>query len=134
VARFYRGRPLEEELGNGWAEGVHGEDFDRCLKVYVSSFEARQTFTMEYRLRRSDGEYRWVLDIGAPRFAADDTFLGFIGSCIDITERRQAQDRFRLMVEASPNGIVLFNAQGQIVLVNACVEKLFGYKRQELIG
>jgi two-component system sensor kinase FixL len=130
----FTGRPLEEELGNGWAEGVHSEDLDRCLKVYVSSFDARQPFTMEYRLRRSDGEYRWVLDNGTPRFASDDTFLGFIGSCIDITERRQAQDRFRLVVEASPNGIVLFNAQGQIVLVNARAEKLFGYERQELIG
>jgi two-component system, LuxR family, sensor kinase FixL len=130
----FTGRPLEEELGNGWAEGVHIEDFDGCLKVYLNSFNARQPFTMEYRLRRSDGEYRWVLDNGAPRFASDDTFLGFIGSCIDITERRQAQERFRLVVEASPNGIVLFNAQGDIVLVNARAEKLFGYERQELIG
>jgi two-component system, LuxR family, sensor kinase FixL len=130
----FTGRPLEKELGNGWAEGIHSEDFDRSLEVYLNSFDARQPFTMEYRLRRSDGEYRWVLYNGAPRFASDDTFVGFIGSCIDITERRQAQDRFRLVVEASPNGIVLFNAQGQIVLVNACAEKLFGYERQELIG
>jgi PAS domain S-box-containing protein len=89
---------------------------------------------MEYRLRRSDGEYRWVLDIGTPRFAPDGTFLGYIGSCIDITERKQAQERFRLVVEASPNGIVLVNAKGHIVLANACVEKLFGYGRDELIG
>jgi two-component system, LuxR family, sensor kinase FixL len=130
----FTGRPLEEELGNGWAEGVHSEDFDRCLKTYLNFFDARQPFTMEYRLRRSDGEYRWVLDNGAPRFASDNTFLGFIGSCIDITERRQAQERFRLVVEASPTGIVLFNAQGHIVLVNARAEKLFGYERQELIG
>jgi two-component system, LuxR family, sensor kinase FixL len=130
----FTGRPLEQELGNGWAEGVHREDFDRCFEVYVNSFDARQPFTMEYRLRRSDGEYRWVLDIGTPRFAADGTFLGYIGSCIDITERKQAQERFRLVVEASPNGIVLVNAQGLIALVNACVEKLFGYGREELIG
>src|SRR5258706_4981435 len=89
---------------------------------------------MEYRLRRSDGEYRWVLDIGTPRFAHDGTFLGYIGSCLDITERKQAQERFRLVVEASPNGIVLVNANGHIVLANACVEKLFGYGREELIG
>ena len=130
----FTGRRLEQELGNGWAEGVHREDFERCLEVYVNSFDARQPFTMEYRLRRSDGEYRWVLDNGAPRFASDGTFLGYIGSCIDITERKQAQDRFRLVVEASPNGIVLVNAQGHIVLVNTCVEKLFGYGREELIG
>ena len=130
----FTGRSLEQELGNGWAEGVHREDFDRCFEVYANSFDARQPFTMEYRLRRSDGEYRWVLDNGIPYFAGDGTFLGYIGSCIDITELKQAQDRFRLLVEASPNGIILVNAQGHIVLVNARAEKLFGYQRQELIG
>jgi two-component system sensor kinase FixL len=130
----FTGRPLEQELGNGWAQGVHHEDFDHCLKVYVDAFDAREPFTMEYRLRRRDGEYRWVLDNGTPRFASDGRFLGYIGSCLDITDRNQAQERFRLAVEASPNGIVLVNAQGQIVLLNACVEKLFGYQRQELIG
>jgi PAS domain S-box-containing protein len=130
----FTGRPLEQELGNRWAEGVHREDFERCFEVYVNSFDTRQLFTMEYRSRRSDGAYRWVLDSGAPRFASDGTFLGYIGSCIDITDRKQAQDRFRLVVEASPNGIVLVNAQGHIMLVNTCVEKLFGYGREELIG
>ena len=130
----FTGRSLEQELGDGWAAGVHREDFDRCLELYSSSFDARQPFTMEYRLQRSDGEYRLVLDNGGPRFAADGTFLGYIGSCIDITERNQAQERFRLVVEASPNGIVLVNAQGTIVLANACIEKLFGYERRELIG
>jgi two-component system sensor kinase FixL len=130
----FTGRSLEQELGNGWAEGVHREDFDRCFEAYSNSFEARQPFTIEYRLRRSDGQYRWVLDNGLPRSASDGTFLGYIGSGIDITERKQAQDRFRLVVEASPNGIVLVDAQGHIVLVNACGERLFGYKREELIG
>jgi PAS domain S-box-containing protein len=130
----FTGRSLEQELGNGWAKGVHREDLDRCFEVYVKSFDARQPFSMEYRLRRIDGEYRSVLDNGAPRFAPDGTFIGYIGSCIDITERKQAQDRFRLVVEASPNGIVLVNAQGHIVLVNARAEKMFGYGREELIG
>jgi PAS domain S-box-containing protein len=130
----FTGRSLEQELGNGWAEGVHREDFHHCFEVYANSFVARQPFTMEYRLRRSDGEYRWVLDNGAPRFSSEGTFIGYIGSCIDITERKQAQARFELLVEASPNGIVLFKTRGQIVLVNAFAEKLFGYERQELIG
>lgn len=87
----FTGRRLEQELGNGWAEGVHREDFDRCLDVYASSFDARREFTMEYRLRRRDGEYRWLLDTGTPRFGPDSAFLGYIGSCLDITARKQAE-------------------------------------------
>jgi len=91
----FTGRSLEQELGNGWAEGVHREDLDRCFEVYVSSFDARQEFTMEYRLRRYDGEYCWVLDTGVPRFAPDGTFLGYIGSAIDITGRKRTEEALR---------------------------------------
>src|SRR5260221_139186 len=91
----FTGRPVDQDLGNGWAECVHREAFDRRFEVYVNSFDARQPFTMEYRLRRSDGEYRWVLDIGTPRFAPDGTFLGYIGSCIDITARKQPEAEAR---------------------------------------
>jgi PAS domain S-box-containing protein len=95
----FTGRSLEQELGNGWAEGVHREDIDRCLDVYQNSFNARESFTMEYRLRRSDGEYRWLLDSGTPRFASDGAFLGYIGSCIDITERKAAEVEARQLRE-----------------------------------
>jgi len=91
----FTGRSLEQELGNGWAEGVYREDFDHCFGVYANFFDARKPFTMEYRLRRSDGHYRWILDNGTPRLSSDGTFLGYIGSCIDITERKQAEAEAR---------------------------------------
>jgi PAS domain S-box-containing protein len=87
----FTGRALDQELGSGWTEGVHAEDLHRCLAVYERAFDAREPFTMEYRLRRSDGEYRWLLDSGTPRFASDGAFLGYIGSCIDLTERKRAE-------------------------------------------
>src|SRR5437667_4427775 len=257
----FTGRTLEQELGNGWAEGVHPDDFQSCLKTYVEAFDARQPFVMQYRLRRHDGEYRWISDNGVPRYDAQKNFAGYIGSCMDvtdliskeealrdseermslaataanlvvwtwdirrdevwlpekdralfgfsqreklsaervrgvvhpedrhyvrrlvekslatgeefeaeyrvvladgrirwvtrrgrvefdengkptwergvlmdITERKQAEEKFRLAVEASPSGIVLVDREGRIVLVNSHVEKLFGYRRHELVG
>lgn len=91
----FTGRTLEEQLGNGWSEGVQAEDLSRCLETYRTSFAARQEFNMEYRLRRYDGEYRWVLDHGVPHFAPSGEFLGYIGSCVDITEFRRAAERIR---------------------------------------
>ncbi len=88
----FTGRRLEQEMGNGWAEGVHADDFDRCLDTYVSHFDRRRPFIMEYRLRRHDGEYRWLLDTGIPRFDNEGEFAGYIGSCVDITEHKAARN------------------------------------------
>jgi PAS domain S-box-containing protein len=87
----FTGRSLEQELGNGWAEGVHRDDYERCLRIYFESFEARRRFTMEYRLRRRDGVHCWVLKHGVPRLAADGRFLGYIGSAIDISALKHAE-------------------------------------------
>lgn len=91
----FTGRPLEHELGNGWSEGVHPEDLQRCLDTYCLAFDTRTSFRMEYRLRRADAEYRWIVDAGVPRFKPDGTFEGYIGSCMDITQEKQVQDAMR---------------------------------------
>lgn len=91
----FTGRTLEREWGNGWAEGVHPEDFQHCMTVYLSAFVERRGFRMEYRLRRADGQYRWILDTGRPRYAPDGAFEGYIGSCIDITELRDSASALR---------------------------------------
>jgi PAS domain S-box-containing protein len=91
----FTGRSLELELGNGWAERVHPEDLRRYATTYIQAFDRREAFSMEYYLRRHDGEYRWVLDIGVPRFNPDGSFAGYIGSCIDVTEQRRAEEQLR---------------------------------------
>jgi PAS domain S-box-containing protein len=97
----FTGRTLEQEMGNGWAEGVHPDDYQRCLTIYLTSFEARRPFQMEYRLLRRDGEHRWLLDHGVPRFTPDGSFAGFIGTCVDITELREAEEQQRFLAGAS---------------------------------
>ena len=95
----FTGRPLEQELGDGWAEGVHGDDLSRCLEVYNTHFDARRPFEMEYRLRRHDRAFRWVLDRGTPRFTPGGEFAGYIGACIDVTERKLALEELRVSRE-----------------------------------
>jgi PAS domain S-box-containing protein len=87
----FTGRLMEQEVGNGWAEGVHPEDFDKCLKIYTDHFTRREIFEMEYRLRRFDGAYRWIFDRGVPYSDSEGNFKGYIGSCIDVTEKMDAQ-------------------------------------------
>jgi PAS domain S-box-containing protein len=91
----FTGRTMEQETGNGWAEGIHPDDVKRCLETYHSAFDARQPFEMDYRLRRHDGEYRWVLDRGSPRFDSSGEFIGYVGSAVDITDRKRAEENDR---------------------------------------
>ncbi|MDB5523445.1 MAG: domain S-box-containing protein [Rhizobium sp.] len=97
----FTGRTQEQEFGNGWTERIHPEDYERCLAIYSGAFDARESFSMEYRLQRADGEYRYLLDNGAP-FTRDGEFAGYFGSCIDITERKQMEDG-RLVLIAELN-------------------------------
>ena len=137
----FTGRKIEQELGNGWAEGVYSEDYPRCLEIYNSAFDRREPFRMEYRLRRADGQFGWIYDSGTPRFSSDGEFLGYIGSCIDIADRKKAEDAVRtakdelqtvadalpvLISEVDKNGCYRFN--------NLAYEKWFGRPSDQIMG
>src|SRR5262245_31208515 len=112
----FTGRSLEQEMGNGWAEGVHREDLQECLKTYTEAFDARKPFVMQYRLKRNDGEYRWISDEGIPRYDAQGEFVGYIGSCVDVTdllrqerELHRFEERVALAAEAAHLGVWEFD-------------------------
>jgi PAS domain S-box-containing protein len=146
----FTGRTMEQELGYGWAAGVHPDDRDRLLGIYSSSFDARRGFQLEYRLRRADGEYRWVLNTGVPRFAVSGVFEGYIGSSIDITEQEQLREelqrererlaeargmeRFRMSFEEAPVGMALIRGDGVWLRVNRALCQTTGYSESELIS
>lgn len=138
----FTGRTLAQELGNGWAEGVHRDDFQRCLDTYVQAFEQHEKFSMDYRLRRHDGEYRWIQDDGCPRFDSEGKFIGYIGYCLDITERKQAnvalqesELRFRkLLQEVSSVAVQSYSPDLTIHYWNKASENLYGFTAAEAIG
>jgi PAS domain S-box-containing protein len=90
----FTGRTMEQELGEGWISSVHPDDLNHCLTRCGGAFAARRAFQIEFRLRRADGKYRWILDSGVPRYRNGE-FIGFIGSCLDLTERKLVEERLR---------------------------------------
>jgi PAS domain S-box-containing protein len=138
----FTGRSMEEELGNGWAEGVHREDLQACVDAYAQAFDRREEFRMEYRLRRHDGEYRWVLDIGVPRFNRHRSFVGYIGIGVDVTERKRAEEalekseeKFSKAFRRSPLILTLTSTEDhRYIEVNDTFERVTGWRRDEVIG
>ncbi|HKG20583.1 MAG TPA: PAS domain S-box protein, partial [Blastocatellia bacterium] len=112
----YAGRTMGQELKNGWTEGLHPDDYQRYIDVYLRSFEGREPFTIEYRLRRFDGEYRWVLSNGVPRYTIEGEFAGYIGSCVDIHDRKRAEESLRFLAEAS--GVLASSPDYELTLQN----------------
>lgn len=95
----FRGRTMEQEYGDGWVQGVHPDDVEQCVKIYLDAFERQEIFEMEYRLKRFDGVYRWIFDRGVPFYSNTNEFSGYIGSCTDITERKEAREALQLKLE-----------------------------------
>jgi len=135
----FTGRSLAEEVGNGWTKGIHADDFDRCVRTYLEHFAVRTPFEMEYRLRRHDGEYRWIIDAGRPIYDPDGEFAGYIGSCLDITDRRNTEaelrDReqhMRTLLSAMGEGVILRDAAGQVQSYNNAAAELLGLTPDEM--
>ncbi|NEO99270.1 MAG: PAS domain S-box protein [Symploca sp. SIO2E9] len=137
----FTGRNLDQEIGHGWIENVHPEDIENCQDTYSLACQQQKLFRLEYRLRRADGLYRWVLCTGVPQFTVEGKLAGYIGSCIDITDRRQAEEeqrrseaRYRAIVEDQTELICRFCPEGKMTFVNDAYCRFFGKQRQEIIG
>ena len=158
----FTGRTLEQEWGNGWTEGVHRDDIEQYLEIYTKYFDARESFSVDYRLRRHDGAYRWILVNGAPQFDCNGTFNGFIGSCIDIHERKlyelELADKseslndekkviqnysdtqkqlYETILSATPDFIYIFEfsePEHRFAYANEGLLKMFGRTYEETVG
>jgi PAS domain S-box-containing protein len=135
----FTGRTMAQEMGDGWAEGVHPEDLPACLKSYLAAFQRREPFLLEYRLRRHDGEYRWILDYGRPIHSLAGEFAGYFGFCYDIHDRKQAEaalkvreEIFSSIVNQAVDAITLIDCETTgFVEFNAAACEGLGYTRAE---
>jgi len=133
----FTGRPLAQELGEGWLAGVHPGDRARYSASYESKRATREPFAVEYRLRRHDGEYRWMLDMGRPLLDLEGEFAGYIGACFDIHDRKEAEERLRLgasVFKNSGEGIMITDDQLRIIDVNRAFTEATGYSLEDIFG
>jgi PAS domain S-box-containing protein len=137
----FTGRTVEEASGNGWMESVHPEDLSLYLDAYSMAFDTREEFQIDFRLRRHDGGWRWVAGHGVPSFAIDGAFLGYIGTCVDISDRKSAeeqlaQSRQRMLdiIESARDAIVSIDSGQRIVLFNGAAEQIFQRSSADMLG
>lgn len=130
----FTGKTLEDELGNGWIANVHPDDLEGCFNTYTDAFNGQQSFNMEYRLRRHDGEYRWISDSGRPLYDTEGVFSGYIGSCYDITEKKQELEllsKYQLLSKHTNDIIIFIDPKGKILEINEAGLRKYGYSREE---
>ena len=137
----FTGHTLEEEIGDGWLSSLHSEDAKKCIRIYTTAFDQRQPFQIECRLKRHDGEFLWTLGSAVPRYDDQGRFMGYIGSFIDISERKQAEDTLQksfLEIEDlynnAPCGYHSLDVDGLIVRMNNTELAWLGYTRDEVVG
>jgi len=117
----FTGNPITKELGDGWTKGIHPDDLERCLKIYSEAFSKKEIFEMNYRLKRFDGEYRVINDRGGPFYSADGEFLGYIGSCIDVTDKVEGEAMREMAIKDSLTAV--YNRQYFNKLMNEEIER-----------
>lgn len=143
----FTGRPLKKEVNNGWLQNVHPDDLANVLAHFDQAFKKRHAFEITYRLRHKDGQYRWILDNGAPYFDSENQFKGYISSAIDITERkfaeeekqkeeaaRNAEEKFQRALEEVNLAGLRVEKDGTISFCNAFLLQATGYTKEEVIG
>lgn len=130
----YTGQTTDKVVGFGWLEAVHPDDATSAEEDFIQAHEEKNPFSLEYRLKGKDGQYRWCLDTGLPKYDDAGHFEGFVGAVIDIHERKLAEEQFKLVVESSPSSLIMLDESGRITIINTQTENLFGYSREELIG
>jgi PAS domain S-box-containing protein len=137
----FAGRTLEQEQGTGWTDGIHPDDRQGCIEALDRAWDKRGKFELEYRMRSADGSYRWILDVGSPRYAADGEFMGYVGCATDVTERRAhvaalraSEERYREVVNAQTDFVCRYLPDARLTFVNEAYCRFFGKTREELIG
>jgi PAS domain S-box-containing protein len=138
----FTGRTLEQEMAFGWTEGVHPEDLDKCLNIYIAAFDKHEKFDIEYRLRNKRGGYRWIQMLASPNYNSNREFIGYIGHCFDITEHKHAEDalkesevQFKSIFKDAPMGIALIDSlTGNIQNVNPKFAKIAGRTIEEMVN
>ncbi len=137
----FTGRSLEQNLGEGWSQSIHPSDLDEALQTYGSAFDARESLVMRYRLKRNDGEYRWITDQGVPRYGPRGNFRGYVGACVDITDLlekdralREVEDRVALAAEVAHLAVWELDVVSYDLWISDKGRKLFGFEPDDTVS